>query len=311
MSTANYNFTQQELYTIVETVINSLEQNLTDFANFKARYTAQFITDARASLLSARNLPDEQARNADAEIQRIELSKFNRDCLDAWQKLKRYIADAYPAEFQKPKNEEAGQQYYLKASQENWDATNGLITSGSLFLTNNLTDLTANQNMPATFPSTFDALKTQFETKHQKFLAAEEKATTQTQAKITANNDLYSGLVSVCLDGQEIYKKNEALLKQFTITELLYLASGTGTAGFKGTVTNTTTLQPIEGALLQIEYTDKTYTTETDGKFYFNQLAAKSYSIKVTKDGYQQKTVTQDVSVGTISTLNIQLTPNP
>ena len=71
MATPDYNCTQDELYTILNLALNNLQQNLTDFSNFKARYTLLEIGNVRTALAAARQMPDEQARTADAEIKRI------------------------------------------------------------------------------------------------------------------------------------------------------------------------------------------------------------------------------------------------
>ncbi|HRG59998.1 MAG TPA: hypothetical protein PK323_13670 [Bacteroidia bacterium] len=56
-----------------------------------------------------------------------------------------------------------------------------------------------------------------------------------TEAKIIANNKVYSNLISMFLDGQEIYKTNELIRKQFVFEQVLNLVSGTGTASIKFT----------------------------------------------------------------------------
>ena len=222
----NYKFSQQELYTIAETATNSLEQHLTDFSAFKARYDATFVTSVRTEIENARNLPDSQARSTAAEIARLQLVDLNTEALNKFQSLKRYIVDAYPEQQHKALFEAAGQNYYLKASQLNWDSTKGLLSAASQFITNNTVTLTANQNMPVTFENDFITIKTTFEAKHQEFFQAEEEARIQTQTKVSANNNLYDNVVKFCLDGQEIFRNNEAIRKQFVIADLLLLASG-------------------------------------------------------------------------------------
>jgi hypothetical protein len=307
MTTPLYKFSQQELYTIAETALNSLEQHLAEFSNYKPKYDAAFITSGRDYLLQTRNLPDAQARGAIAEVARIELSELNTTCLNLFQTLKRYISDAFPPQQHKPQFEAAGQQYYLKASQQNWDSTKGLITAASQFIANNAPVLTANNNMPLVFQMEFDAKKTLFETKHQEFLQAEEQAQIQTEQKITANNKLYEGLISFCLDGQEIFRNNEAIRKQFIIADLLYLASGAGTAGVRGTITDSATNQPLEGVIVTDTESGKTATTDNDGKYIITQLAAGSRPITCAKDNYVSQTIQQQVNTGTVGTLNIQM----
>ncbi len=309
MANSNYNFSQQELYTIAETATNSLEQHLNDFAAFKARYDASFVLNIKAEIENARNLPDAQARNSAAEIYRLQLADLNTEVLNKFQALKRYIVDAYPEAQHKALFEAAGQNYYAKAVNQNWDSTNGLFTSALLFIANNSIQLTANQNMPVSFQPDFENLKLSFKAKHLEFFQAEEEARIQTQAKILANNNLYDNVVKFCLDGQEIYKKDEATRKQFIIADLLILASGAGVAGFKGKVTNAVTGQPIVGVEVTIQYSDKIVTTDEEGKYAITQVAAGNYTVIVSKNAYDTQTIQQPVIVGTVSTLNVQLVP--
>ena len=312
MAKQNYNCTEQELYTICETGWNSVSQYLPRFTSFKAKYDAPFVTAKQAAILAARIMPDEQQRNAQYETANVNLKKQGRTCCDKWQMLKRYIADAFPADQQKPMLEAAGYNYYDKASNNNWDSVKGLMTSGSTFITATLTDLLANNNMPATFQGEFDTEKGKFETIHQEFIQAEEESRVGQDTKMNANNTIFADLMNMLLDGQEIFKNEEPLLKQFTFTELLYLASGTGTAGFKGRVTEIGTDIPIEGVNVAIKGSNKTAVTDIDGRYEITQLASGKYTIVFDKVGYESKVITDFVvKVGTVSNLNVELTPKP
>ena len=159
--------------------------------------------------------------------------------------------------------------------------------------------------MPTTFQATFTTAKTAFETLHTQFLSEEGGNPTETQTKITANNDIHSKLMSMLLDGQEIFKTNEALQKQFIFTELLYLASGAGTAGIKGYITDTTTTFPIEGVLVSIAATKKSTLTDSEGRYEVLQVAAGIYTVKYEKVGYAPIIVeNHEVKVGTTSTIS-------
>jgi hypothetical protein len=305
----NYKFSQQELYTIAETATGSLEEYLTNFANYKAKYDATFVNNLKAEIEATRNLPDAQARNSTAEILRLQLANLNTEVLNKFQDLKSYIVDAFPEETHKAHFEAAGQNYYAKASNQNWDSTNGLITSALSFIANNSIQLTANQNMPVSFQPEFENLKLNFKAKHLEFFQAEEASRLETQTKITANNNLYNVVTKFCTDGRKIFRNDEAIRKQFVIADLLLLASGPGVAGFKGKVTNAVTGQPIQGVELAIQYSDKIAITDEEGKYAITQVASGNYTVIVTKNAYDTQTIQQQVIVGTVSTLNVQLVP--
>jgi hypothetical protein len=310
MTTANYNCNTQELYSAARLGWDSCSEQLTDFTAFKAKYTATYITAQLAEIDTAANLPDDQARAAKAESERINLTQIADTCLANWQKLKRYIADAFSTEQQKPNIESAGSQYYEKAGNYNWDSLQGLLTAGQTYIAANLAALQANQNMPAVFATTFGTDKTAFDNLHQQFLQSEELSQQGTEAKVIANNKVYSNLISMFLDGQEIYKTNEVIKKQFVFDQVLNLVSGTGTAGIKGYVTADKTNTPIQGAIVAIEQNGKSATTDQDGKYQILQVGANTYNIKIGAEGYTSKLIENVViKTGTISTLSATLVP--
>ena len=312
MAKANYNCTEQELYTICETAWISCEQHQTNFVAYKPKYTVPYIQDRIDEINTTRELPDEQQRNDAFESARIQLTALGRQSCDVWQTLKRYISEAFPPDLQKPKTEAAGQPYYLKASQTNWDSVKALLTSGKTFMDANLAALTANDNMPPTFPAEYAIIKSAFQNKHNEFIQAEEQSRIGAETKVNANNQLHTNLMSMLLDGQEIFRNQEAIRKQFIFAELLYLASGAGTAGFKGTVTPLGSSLGLEGVIVSIKDNGKTATSDADGKYEISQLAAATYTIKFNKEGYLETVITDfTVKVGTVSTLNAVLTPTP
>jgi len=305
----SYNCTQQELYTICRLGWQSCKQHLTEFANFKARYDDNFIKERLDEVEKTSSLKDDQARGELSETLRIKLSQAATEALANWQKLKRYIADAYAPEFQKPKTEAAGIAYYDKASNSNWDNCQGLLKSGSIFIDENMTDLTANKNMPDNFKDVFNAAKEKFNDLHQNFLDSEESTTIQTDSKISANNDIHSKLMAMFLDGQEIFKNSEAIQRQFIFEQTLYLASGTGTAGVKGYITNAKDKSPINGASIKLSPSTKSTVTDEAGRYEITQVGSGKYSIEITAAGFQTHTIAeQEIKVGTMSTVSVELT---
>ena len=311
MATAQYKFSQQHLYTVAQTALNSLQQHLQSFNTFKPKYNATYIANTQALLNNARLMPDNQARSTAYKVAHIQLIAINQNILITFQSLKRYIIEAFPKNKYNIMLQAAGQSYYRKASHRNWQSTKGLLTSASQFIANYQSQLSVNQNMPPTFQAHFLTLKTSFENQHQQFLQAEEKVIIQTHQKIKINNYLYKTITRLCLDGQEIFRHDEATRKQFIISEISQLASGPGTAGFKGKITNSHTNQPIPNVTLTIHHTNKTETTNPQGRYTFTQLAAGNYIIIIEKEGYQTQTLRQQVNTGIISKLNIQLKPPP
>ena len=306
MTKANYSCTQQELYTACRLGWASLKQHQTAFSDFKPKYKSPYADDRLTEVEAAAAMPDFQARDSESEGFREELKELARRCCDNWQKLKRYISDAWTANLQKSKLEAAGATYYTNASRFEWEACNGLNSSASNFITANNVQLSASDNMPSTFPTQYDADKTAFQTKHQEFLDSEENARIGTENKTIANNDCYAKLISMFKDGQEIFKNEDALLKQFIFDEVLLLIHGGGKGGLKGTITDAVTNAPLAEVTISVKGSDKAAITGEDGKYEL-PLSEGDYDITGTKDAYQPKSTTKKVITGTFSTLDFAM----
>ncbi len=306
MITANYPCSQQELYMVCRLGWQSCEENLAAFTDFKTTYDAALITTRRTEVEAAAGLPDFQTRDSISEGFRVELKTLARKCLANWQRLKRHIADAWPAEQQKNKTEAAGQNYYEKAGNFEWDACRGLLASGLSFIDDNMATLTA-AGMPAGFQPVFKNDKILFENKQQEFLNSVETGKIETETKGKANNDIYAKVINMFLDGQEIFKNEDAVKDQFVFDQVLGVVSGTDAAGFKGVIKDSVTGLPVAGAVLTVKGSAKTATSDADGRYKITGLAAGEYQVTVGAEGYVGQEINQVVKVGTESNLDISM----
>ncbi len=190
MISSIYHCSQSELYTAARLGWQSCQQHLVDFADFKARYTSAYIEAQLLKVETAAGLLSKQARTEASESLRVALVNEAETALGYWQRLKRYIADAYSADLQAIKLDAAGAEYYTKASQQNWDFLMALLQAGLNFIEGHEAELMANENMPAHFLVRFKDLKLSCAKLHQQFLDSSETANIQTQEKIAANNEV-------------------------------------------------------------------------------------------------------------------------
>lgn len=308
---ANYNCSQQTLYTAANLGWNSCLQHIDKFKEFSDRYDAAFVADNIAAVEAAAILPDDQSRNGITETYRIQLTQLADTCLADFQRLKRYIARAFNPEFHKAQYEMAGQSYYEKAANYNWDSLKGLLTSASNYINTNLSTLTADQNMPSTFQASFDANKNSFTTLHPQFLDSEETSRQDAAVKIKANNDVYTELINMFLDGQQIFRDEPEVKKQFIFDQVLLLIDGAGTAGVRGTIIDSVSKLSIQGA--SIVTVPGTYQGESneDGIYRISPMASGFYTLKFSHPSYAELVIeSHEVKVGTVSTLNIEMIPN-
>jgi hypothetical protein len=304
MLVAKYSCAQQDLYEAARIGWRSCRTQLVDFTAYKPKYTNTFIDDRLAEVLAASILPDDQARYTQAEVNRIHLVEKADIVRATFQTLKRYIVDAFPIAEHSTRFEEAGQNYYEKVLAYHWDSIRGLLTMSDNFIATHNATLAAADNMPATFPASFATIKSDFEINHDEFKVAEELAIKATQTKIEANNNVYDKLINMFLDGQEIYKADDALRMQFTFTSVVELVSGVDTNGVKGIITSLIDGTPLEGVEVVIEGTAKSTTTDTSGVYTILQVSAGVYDIKFNKAGYEEiRVLSFGIEKGVVKTL--------
>ena len=112
------------------------------------------------------------------------------------------------------------------------------------------------------------------------------------------------------LDGQEIFKDNPALVKQFIFAELLYRISGAGTAGIRGYITDKNTTFALPNVSVTIINTTLNTLSNPEGKYEINQIAAGIYTLKFEKIGYQTQIIeNHEIKIGTKSKIDIVLEP--
>lgn len=222
-----YPCTQSALYQIAANVEASLRHYLTDFQAFKPKYTNAYLTILKNQIHTAETYPDFQARSAQAEVNYINQCQYLNTCCTQFQTLKRYITSTFENNQHKPRTEEAGSKYYRQATNKNWTAAQALFNSATLFITNHTSILLASNNMPSSFPLAFQNNINLFNQTLIAFQQAQEKIRIDTTNKIKANNSLYNTIIEICLDGQIIYKTNQAIKHQFTFTAIHQIVSGT------------------------------------------------------------------------------------
>jgi len=308
MYTPLYHCTQAELIAIANTGWNSYTQHLPSFSSYRGYYDAAYASTAKAAVTAANQLPDAQARYANAEVLRTELVTLADACLARWQTLKRYISTSYPQPAIKPRLEEAGSLRYERAANYNWEELQALNTSALNFMLAQNAALAAGNNMPLAFPAAYSLDTTAYDSKYQAFIDAEEAAYNATEAKIAACNAVYTTLINMFKDGQEIFAQQEGIRREFTFDTVLGLISSPSQAGIRGKVSDAATSLPIEGVTVLVLGSNQSSTTDIDGRYEIKPLAASYYDISFVAPSYHDIVINQHhVLTGTVSTLDMLL----
>ena len=302
----NYKETQDELYEGCQLLATSMDEELSSLAAFKAKYDAAFVTAFRSTIQAAIALPDDGQRAAAHEILRIEMvTAVDTEVREALSSLRLYIRDAYTnAEEREVRLKEAGFNDYEAAMKYNWEKLKGLLKNSNDFITNHLTDLTANNNMPATFPAIIATMKTDADSAVTELLNLRENAKQGTQSKLIANNELNKQKNAICEDGQHVFRNNEAKRAQFTWTSIMDLVSPPGKAGLKFDVKEDITNNPIaeaEGKFQKPGGIIITGKTGADGKAFIDSLEPGTYTGTIEHPAYNTLTVEFEITMGVTS----------
>jgi hypothetical protein len=215
----NYRCPQQHLYLVSEVLANSLQIYLSQFHEASPQFTPAFVDNYKAAIAAAASLPDHQSRNATPEVLRVQLTTAAKQATDHWQSLKSYIKDAYPRTH-KPLIEAAGSTIYRKACNNNWVAVHTLTNTAYNFMLVHQQQLMQNDNMPASFPPQFLAIKSAIEDLHTSFITATQQNLVTQQQKIQANNAIYKTAGKIMRTGQIIFRSDPARKSQFIFSQL-------------------------------------------------------------------------------------------
>lgn len=306
----NFNCSQQELLTASSQIWQSFIDRLMDFTAFKPRYKMSTADENRQLIDQVNAMPNEKARSLLHQSVNQDLRARTPGWLNLYQRLKRYIVDAWPKMSHKPYFEAAGGNYYAGASNYNWESMRDLFNAMRNFITLYKMDLTANENMPEIFENLVKDEQTVFVLLHDTFLNKKEQANQLRNQRTEALNQVYSNTIAVCKDAQEMFPKDSAAYKLFVFEDVLRNISGYGQAGLSGQVTDAVTEQPIAGVIVTIFEKSRSEPTNEEGRFEMLVVAAGFYRIIFSKDGYQTLILDDyEVKAGTVGRLDVQLTP--
>lgn len=303
-----YRCSQKDLYSILETAWANYDGRQPEFALLKALYTVLYSTNAKAAIAAAKALPDAQARGADAETLRVSVVNEADVCRLNYKKLKSYIITAFPDPLiQKPKFEAAGQAYFREAGNEDWESVEMLIQAGTNFIAANSVALSAGNNMPAGFAAQWDGDGLTFNTTYSLFKIAEQTSE-DTAKKINANNAIYRTGINMMKDGQIIFENKPEVSVKFVFQSLWDLINPP-VAGIKGNVKRASDNLPLGGAIITAQQAgEPVETTEADDSGNFSlRLAAGTYQVTASADGFISQTVEVVVDKGSYKTVNFSL----
>ena len=309
--TAEYHLTQQELYSIADTIYDSLEvpANLLKFqAKKPGKYTPAFILGLRNNKTTAFNLPDDDQRNSIHETNKIELTELMLTCCGNFQDLKGYIHDGFPKAQWTVKYDEAGMTVYDQASHKNWEQVVALNKKVNDFIVAYPTQLAAGF-MPVTFGADCTAATTAYNLKYAAFKTSKETGT-GTGAKLTADNVVNTNLQDLQNDAHIVFRTDGEALKLFMIAEVKNIVSPPGSASLGIDLINAGTNIPEANAIITIQSATGraiTLTTNAEGKVDFPRLDPDNYRVNIQPVGKPAINLVKEVNTGVSARLKVTI----
>jgi Carboxypeptidase regulatory-like domain len=303
---AQYNTPKEVLYSVCMAAWNLCSEHRQKFTGLKPLYTSAFVAGAIDAVQAAKQLPESLQTLATCKVARINLTNSNKQVLANWQLLKRYIIRAFDKDLVKTKLEEAGASLYNKAYDDNWIAVRCLIEAANSFIAANLDELTAGENMPPAFQETFLTGGNNCTECSTLFAQANMQRELTTSIKAAANNNIYKAVMNMLKDGQQIFKDDEAVKRQFTFIYLVFIFRGEGSASLKGYATNNLS-QPIQGATILSADGKYKATTNAKGHYRISRIAEGTYTFTATCPGYAPIEQRITSAAGTASKANFEM----
>ncbi|MEP7170763.1 MAG: hypothetical protein ABI855_15450 [Bacteroidota bacterium] len=305
MTEKKYSTSQIVTAMILDQMWRSCRSNRLKFAQFKAKYSEEFI-DARLLELSATMALKSEAARALGHVRlRNEIVVLAKDGRHNWQSLKLYISN----NFGNAEDEcaAAGQAEYEKAGDDNFSALKSLLQQGSQYIADNRTALLANENMPAGFEADYNLNMDLIVRKLSDFYDEREASRVASADKVEKLNLCYTAGISMGADGQHIFSSEEEMSKQFSFEAVMNLISPPGAASLLADVTFNGMMK--QGAELSIVGTDKTGTTDVNGEALLTQLSSGAAVCKIVCDGCQDQFINITLSPGTTSRIHVVMEP--
>lgn len=307
-SEPTYDSTQQELYSISDTMNTNLGVNMAAFAAYKAgKYTALFLTALRGKRTAAMAFPDEDQRTSVFETLKVGTTDARIKCTNNFDDLRGFIDDGFSDELRKIKYEEAGGNFMRDALRNNWEKVVGLNLAMIDFIALYPAELGAGF-MPATFAAKVALDSGAFNTVYGQFKVARQTGVA-TGAKITANNLVDDDMKDLQRDAGRVYRDDAEKLKLFTIGVIKDIVSPPGSASLKITCKQKVTNVPKQGLVITIQSRDGIAiegTTDATGVVVFENIDPADYSVVIVVPGFPNIVKVKEVNTGVAARMEVE-----
>ena len=299
------------MYAVALVIWENVITYLSFFTAFDAAYTAQTAENAIKAIEAARLLPDAAARRAESKRLRKLLRITGKKCCNNFLTLLAYIEKSFPEAEWEAVRQTAGYEGYKKAAKGNITQLIALNTAALTFISNNAEVLQAG-GMPAGFISDITKDANAFGKLNGSYTAAIQLQREETNAKIVANNIIYTTLVNMLKDAKIIFINDPAMLAFFTYKTIAVRFKKEGKTGYRFILKEQGSEAPVQNAPIFIQPGNIAIATNKKGVALIELQKDIFYSYTIMVPGFNSiSKVNQPTISGVMSRQNIILTKIP
>ncbi len=179
------------------------------------------------------------------------------------------------------------------------------MNAANNFIANNIDDLLANNNMPKSFPKSFQKECDQCLADSVTFFAADLTKKEATKKKTEAYVSVYGDTITMLKNAQIIFKDNKAVKLKFSFASLKS-SHGTASASLYGTILNDNNM-PVEGVLITAMDGKYSANSSNKGAYRINRIEEGTYVFSFSSPGYTPVNQTIVIKAQTKSKADMKL----
>ena len=303
---AKYPDSEESLYIVSGMICQNCTDDLELFAAHKKKYTLEYVNGILKWVEDAEAIPNQDQRQSAQNMLRNALAAAKNNTCNLVLYFMTFITtDGFPEENIEALKKEAGDDYYVDATRDNWKSARTMNRMVIDFVKKYSKEL-SDADLPAEFITNFTNASAAFNKALSSYNAYKLTAERLTASKLTANNKVYTAVQGILNDGKYIFRNDPAKLREYSYSALSRKVVHKK-SGFHITLTNPVTTAGIEDAVITFVESDKTYTSNENGVMDV-ELAQGTYTYTITAEGYLPFEGTLQVDKNVMHRLDISLT---
>jgi hypothetical protein len=234
MAVKKFTCSFSQLFMGLELLAGNLEGNLGAFG-FKGFYTEGYVADFRAKIAEASGLSNEQVRDAQTKIARMELvRRLKGEVREVMRRGRAYVAGAYKQEeVREAMLRAAGFGVYGRAMNLDWDVALKALRQLDVFVAGHEGELMADGNMPSGFGAEVRAELEWMEERVGAYWYGLIVKKRKASERVEVCNALYAQGMRICGDGKVVFGPGDLKRRKFNWASIMRLVKRPGASSLR------------------------------------------------------------------------------